>query len=81
MMGGRRSSIYQAMRDLVASISSPYQQAAKDKVAEQKQRVRADDRSTQTSLQQQTSCASNRQRDELDKQGGTDRKYDELGWV
>ena len=34
MMGIGRSSIHQAMRDLVASIVSLYQQAAEDKAAD-----------------------------------------------
>ena len=43
-------------------------------MAEQKQRSRTNDRSTQTILQQETSCASKRQRDEVDKPGGTPTK-------
>ena len=50
MMGGGRRPIHQAMRDLVASISSLYQQAGKDKDEEQKQKVRTNDRSPQTTV-------------------------------
>ena len=46
MMGGGRRSIHQAMRDLIASMSSLYQQAAKDKVAEKKFKGRMNVRST-----------------------------------
>ena len=71
MMGEGRRSIHQAMQDLLASILSLHQQNAKHKVAESKQKVRTNDRSTQTILQQQTPNASMRQRDELDKPGKT----------
>ena len=62
------------MRDLAATISSLHQQAAKDKIVEQKKKVRTNDRSTQMILQQQSFVIFKRQRDEFEKARGTPSK-------
>ena len=56
-MGGSRRSIYQAMRDEIASISPLHQHVPKDIILCQEDKVSTNDRSTQTTQQVQDTTA------------------------
>ena len=58
--GGGRRPLYQAMRDVVASIALLYQHAAKDLILSQENKVRTNDRSTQTIQQIQGASQTER---------------------